>query len=336
MPFRFTLAVACFCGLTFGSLAPYAAAEERRPIRLLGDFDSSPNLWSIATSTTQTREKLRVELGKGFELTATQKHFVVGYPSGQKDFWTPRFEEIYNSFSRYFSVRGIKLREPSEPLVVIVFPTQRDFLRYAAADGAGAATNVLGYYSPSTNRVAMYDVGGGQQSDEAWAGNASTLIHELAHQLSFNMGLHNRRGVTPRWLVEGLGTLCEAPGIWKSRSSTAARERINTGRFREYQNFAKSIDTTNMLTQLIEGDRPFESLQSQSYAYSWALTYYLTETQPRKYAEYLQLTSQRPERTDYSRAERLRDFTKVFGQDLKLVSARFNRFMQEQQATLAK
>ena len=47
--------------------------------------------------------------------------------------------------------------------------------------------------------------------------NVSTVMHEVAHQLSFNGGLLNRHGDAPAWLVEGLAVYCEATssGSWQ-------------------------------------------------------------------------------------------------------------------------
>lgn len=316
------------------TLAWPAGAEESPPaVRLLSTTMSEPGnsampLHRASSSAGQTRERLRVELGKGFELTATQKHFVVAFPAGQKDFWSPRFEEIYNSFYLYLSVRGIKLREPRDPLVVIVFPSQRDFLRYSAADGAGANSNVLGYYSLRTNRVAMYDQGQGSKSDEVWAANSETLIHELAHQIAFNTGAHQRGSPPPRWLAEGLGTLFEAKGVWKSRSYPAQRDRLNLGRFRDYRRYSTD-ELSGTAGELIESDALFNRDPQRAYAVAWAMTFYLTETQSRKYGEYLRLTAARPEGTASSKAERLRDFRGVFGDDMKMFESRMTRYLKD-------
>ena len=66
-----------------------------------------------------------------------------------------------------------------------------------------------------------------------------------------------------------------------------------------------------------------------AYAEAWALTYYLVETQPREYAKYLALTADRPPFTEYSQQDRLRDFITVFGSDLRMFDARFQRFMSD-------
>lgn len=297
--------------------------------RLLSNFvePATPIFHNTAATAGTVREKLRVELGKGFELTATQRHFVVAFPTGQKDFWSPRFEEIYNAFNLYFSVRGIKLREPSELLTVIVFPSQRDFLRYSAADGAGANSGVLGYYSPKTNRVAMYDTGNAEAGD-GWVKNGDVLIHELAHQIAFNTGVHNPNVVNPRWLCEGLGTLFEARGVWRSRTYASQKDRLNAGRFNNYKQFA-AADDQGTIARIVESDTLFNSDAPRAYAYAWALTFYLTETQPRKYSDYLQLIAKRPAGAAYSKGERLRDFTTIFGQDMKMIETRFARYLKD-------
>jgi len=60
------------------------------------------------------------------------------------------------------------------------------------------------------------------------------------------------------------------------------------------------------------------------------LTFYLVETQPRKYFQYLAKTSSRPELKSYSAKDRLKDFTDVFGADLTMLEARFLRFIESQ------
>jgi hypothetical protein len=59
------------------------------------------------------------------------------------------------------------------------------------------------------------------------------------------------------------------------------------------------------------------------------LSFYLCETQPRQYADYLAIAAERPLFGDYPAAERLTDFQRVFGGDLKVFDAKFLRFMQD-------
>jgi hypothetical protein len=82
-----------------------------------------------------------------------------------------------------------------------------------------------------------------------------------------------------------------------------------------------------LLTALIASDRLFRNSPSAAYAEAWALTLYLVEKQPRKYAAYVARTVARPSFQEYTAAERTADFTAVFGDDWRMLEARFLRFV---------
>ncbi len=163
----------------------------------------------------EVREQLTRELGKSFEVTATG-HYLVAHPRGQRDAWSQRFDDLYRHFIHYFSVRGFQPKEPEFPLVAIVWPNQQDYLRYSRRDGTNVGTNVLGYYSPKTNRITLYDAGG-QANSAAWHQNADVIIHEATHQTAFNTGVHRRFGQTPKWVAEGLATMFEGPACGRRK-----------------------------------------------------------------------------------------------------------------------
>ena len=87
--------------------------------------------------------------------------------------------------------------------------------------------------------------------------------------------------------------------------------------------------TLRRIRRLLTSDQPFQSDVDGAYAEAWALSFYLCETQPRLYAAYLAKTAERPLFSDYLPAERMADFQSVFGSDLKMVDAKFLRFMEE-------
>ncbi len=287
-----------------------------------------PNFKSYSAS--ELRALLEAEFGPKFDVTGTG-HYLVVHPAGERDQWAQRFEELYRSFQHYFNVRGVRLENPEFPLVAVVLPTQEDFIRQAAREGANVGTSVLGYYSPLTNRIMLYDITRGRPNSKDWRYNAETIIHEATHQTAFNTGVHSRFGGSPKWVVEGLGTLFEAPGVSDSRRSAQQADRINRGRLEQFQKYASGRRKPGSAAELIASDRMFQADVDAAYAESWALTFFLVETEPRKYAQYLQKTAKREPFTEYTRAERLADFTSVFGGDLKMLEARFLRFMQEVQ-----
>ena len=71
----------------------------------------------------------------------------------------------------------------------------------------------------------------------------------------------------------------------------------------------------------------FRSDAEGAYAEAWALSFYLCETQPRLYAQYLQTTAKRTRFASYPPEERVADFQNVFGDDLKMIETRFLRFI---------
>ena len=83
-----------------------------------------------------------------------------------------------------------------------------------------------------------------------------------------------------------------------------------------------------LLMSLVTNDRLFQINAGAAYAESWALTFFLVETQPRKYAQYLAKTAQRPPFTEYTAAQRIADFTGAFGNDWRMLEARMLRFYQ--------
>lgn len=279
-------------------------------------------------TAAEMRSQLAAELGHAFEISGTG-HYLVAHAPGQRDYWSKRFEDLYRSFMHYFHVRGFNLHEPDFPLVAIVFRNQDDFLRYAHAEGAQIGSNVLGYYSPVSNRVSLFDMSGGEANPRDWHENAATIIHEATHQTAFNTGLHSRFGQTPRWLVEGLGTMFEAQGVWDSTHHSTREARYNLGRLAEFRRLL-SQRPENSLAEFISGDELFQTHVDRAYAEAWALSFFLVETRPKKYAELLSRTAGRAAFQTYEPRQRVADFTAIFGNDLRLLDAQFLRFMAEQ------
>ncbi|MBS0209951.1 MAG: DUF1570 domain-containing protein [Planctomycetes bacterium] len=277
-------------------------------------------------SVNEVRSQLQREFGKQLDTSSTA-HFVVAFPRGQRDLWAAKFEDLYRAFVHYFNRRGIPLSEPEFPLVAIVWPSQADFMRYAQQDNAPSNSNVLGYYSPRTNRIALFDTGKGPGDLNS---TADTIIHEATHQTAFNTGLHNRFSATPRWVVEGMATMFEARGVWNSKAYTTQGDRINRGRLKQFQQLPETRQAAT-LVDLVGSDRLFQQNVNLAYAEAWALSFFLNETQSQRYGQYLRVVVARPQSGEYSSAQRVKDFTGVFG-DLALLDSHFQKFMKERLA----
>jgi Protein of unknown function (DUF1570) len=278
-------------------------------------------------SPSEMKISLEHELGNNFEVSSI-RHFVVVHPRGERDLWAERFDQLYDRFNHYFSVRGFQLKEPAFPLVAIVFRDHDEYMRHAAASGTPMHPNTLGHYDPRSNRVFLYDVTAHSKSTD-WSENASTIIHEATHQMAFNVGVHRRFAVEPKWLVEGLATMFEAPGVWNAQYDRTQSDRINRGRLNGFREYVAKRRSPGSLATLLTTDNAFQSEVDGAYAEAWALSFYLSETQPRAYAELLARTARRPAFSDYSAVERMADFQSIFGTETKIFETKFLHYMQD-------
>lgn len=276
-------------------------------------------------SLKELREQLRSEFGSGYAVTSTG-HYLVVHPVGVGDNWASRFEELYRSFGQYFRVRGFRLKAPKVPLVAVVFPDQREYRRQMAATKVSLPDGTLGHYDPQTNRVLMFDQSSGGEAGD-WSATSSTIIHEATHQTAYNVGLHNRTAVAPRWVIEGLAMMFEARGVYNSAAFDSRADRYNHERLRDFHYFAKDKGAQGTLIELVASDMPFRTNTVKAYSGAWALTFYLSETRPRDYEKYLSLTASRPALVDYSQQQRVRDFASVFGTDFQQFEADWLRWM---------
>jgi hypothetical protein len=249
-------------------------------------------------------------------------------------------ETIYPLFLAHFRRKRFAVHEAPSPLLVAVFDSQAGLEAYLGHRMPAAATGI--YHRP-TNRLVVYDYAGNrsflarqrrqlessqqlttdleQQNASARASqrlqvrranaNIATIMHEVAHQLSFNCGLLHREGDVPAWLAEGLACYCEATqnGSWQGvgeanplRAQTLAA--------------ASRGGALLPLRALVIGDDWLRKAKTVDdillgYAQSWALFCLLMEQRPTALREYL--ATVQPRRTP---ERRLDDFASAFGTDL--------------------
>jgi hypothetical protein len=215
---------------------------------------------------------------------------------------------------------------------------------------------VVGMYHPSTNRLVLYDYGQNQSylsmKDQAERQarqitsqpdrlrsvetvqrrahevrteiNISTIMHEVAHQLSFNFDMLNREGDVPLWLAEGLACYCEATG----NGSWQGIGELNPQRLLPLRTVVNNHGKLIGLTELVSRDdwmRAPSDNQTRllAYAQSWALFRMLMEEQPQNVSRYLKRIY--PQRV---RDRRLADFQQAFGPDLINLQRRYEAYVQ--------
>ncbi len=224
-------------------------------------------------------------------------------------------ETIYAVFFTHFRKKGFKVREPGSRLMAAIFDSQAGFEAYL---GQPMPSTTTGIYHPPSNRLVVYDYArnrsfvAGKKKGEQLAGqlgtpldrqrfsgsfsrfaqarradaNVGTIMHEVAHQLSFNSGLLNRDGDVPLWLAEGLACYCEATanGSWQGigepnaqRAGTLAGPARGNGPFLPLRDLLTSdnwMRKAPSVQQVLLG-----------YAQSWALFRMLMEQRPRHPAQ---------------------------------------------------
>jgi hypothetical protein len=253
----------------------------------------------------------------------------VVHPHGSYEKWAAPFEELYQRFRNYFSSRGISLAEPEFAMVAVVLNTRQEFdlflVRHSAPD-----SNVLGYYSPRSNRIITYQPGVSASGHSIDLQDLSTIVHEATHQTAYNTGIHSRYSVTPRWASEGLAVMFESRGVNNSAYFGRREERIHQDQLSTLLRADTQSDSTlPTVAQLIANDDSFRSDPGYSYALAWGLTFYLAENHPREYVRYLERMASVADFDDYGSAQRLNDFADAFGGNVDDLEHRMWRYLKK-------
>jgi hypothetical protein len=259
-------------------------------------------------------------------------------------------ELLHTLFWNHFQGKGFALREPPSKLMVAMFDSQTGFNAYLHRKESPL---IIGMFHPLSNRFVVYDYGQNEvllalknqaerqarqirshldrqrvmgavqrRADDFSTGmNICTVMHEVAHQLSFNCGLLNREADVPFWLAEGLACYCEATdnGSWQGIGEP------NPLRLRTLRKVLSGNGRLIALSQLITRDDWMPSARDSqttllAYAQSWALFRMLMEEQPQNMKQYVsQIYGQT------IRDRRLADFQQAFGHDF----LRFQRHYEE-------
>lgn len=283
------------------------------------------------------------------------KHFMAlsNADAGYSEYRLHNCETIHGLFFEHFNKLGFGIKPPAEKMMVAIFDTPAGLEAYLGQKMSEAITGV--YHTP-TNRLVVYDYGKnkhfleGKKSADAVVKkgasdldrerrsvvvnrfmrdrrddtNISTVMHEVAHQLSFNTGMLNPVGDVPVWLAEGLAVYCESTvkGAWQgigepnpSRAGVLAQQLKAKGEFYPLRSLVTSDDWIRKATKaepVILG-----------YSQSWALFRLLAEERPKQLRQYLKAVY--PRRTP---EHRLADFAGAFG-DVAKLEARYREYLRE-------
>ena len=276
-----------------------------------------------ALKSVDMRTPLLREFGPAFDVQFAGK-FVVVHPKARNEPWAQQFDQLHRNFVHYYTSRGVGVAKTRFPLVAIVFPDRLGFLKYAAQEKAKLPPHCIGYYSNFTNRVVLYDQGASTRG----VINSSLIIHEASHQVAFNVGIHHRGSPPPRWLSEGLGTMFEAPGVWNSQAHPNREDRINMSQLAAFRRYAPGRPAGS-LASFVSNEWLFRTDVAAAYGESWALSFFLSETHPHAWANFLRITGNPKRDAQVDDAQLLQEFMSAFGADLRGLEAQYLRFMEQ-------
>jgi len=295
----------------------------------------------------ETARRLLQEMPAGFQVYTTA-HYVICYNTSKTyaQWCGALYERLYRGFSNFWTHRGFDLHEPESPLVALVFKDKESYARYAKSELGESAHAIIGYYSLATNRVTMYNLTGidapGRRhsrltsaaqinrvlsSPEALR-TVATIVHEATHQMAFNCGLQQRWSEVPMWVSEGIAVYFETPDLKRSKGWSTIGA-VNRPRLYQFRQYLRRRPADSLETLLADDTRLREAETAlDAYAEAWALNYYLLRHRSEQYVQYLKMLAEKKPLVKDQPAERLKQFTAIFGDDLGRLDAEFLRKMQ--------
>ena len=275
----------------------------------------------------QLGQKTVASLPDGFSFITT-RHYLICYNTsvGYARWSAALLERLFTGFHAFWSQAGLEVRQPEQPLVVIIFSNRNDYKRAAEKEVGDASHSIVGYYNQLTNRITTYDITGSDSNDpttrqsSSSAGNLilrnpqassliATLVHEATHQLAFNAGLHVRLSPTPVWLSEGIATYFETPDLTNSRGWQSIGA-INEARL---ELILKQF-TPGLISRFIIEDEPFHNPDEAliAYAHAWALVSFLATMRREDFCAYIAHFNKKGPLELDTPAERLSEFKNAF------------------------
>jgi hypothetical protein len=261
-------------------------------------------------SLSEIANELRLEFGSRFQVRWEQPYLVVTRTTGSA-FWGEKFRALHASMKQFCRGYEITTRDLAFPLVTVILGSRQEFRQYCQAQGVSLPAGCVGIYSQKSNRIVLYE----EPSEREREQTIDTIRHEAAHQLAFNLGLHQRCAATPLWLAEGFATMFEAPRyvqpMNQHQSPWPPSRRETCKRLAE-----DPVRTRQILESLLRSDQAFEQSPDEAYALAWGLTHFLATTQPKNFSKFLQRVSQLEPFAEAGSSQRWEMFQQAFGGDM--------------------
>jgi hypothetical protein len=274
-------------------------------------------------------------------------------------------EKVYESYFMKFALEGEVLETPKEPMKVVLFGQEKDYVSYTQQRDAGLI-GALGYWSAQDNVAVFFDQGTTQRmkaleehskelqrnkvrargtlqsKDAAYLANTVELLvkltreeddievvsHEATHQLAGNSGIMPRNKVALRWAHEGLASYFET----SNDAGWGGIGAVNEGRLKSY--YRVSNDPRRADIGLLVCDGLFDLARNQQeeaevYGQAWGLTHFLMEKRFEQLIEYYRKISAIESGSgQVTRGDLVKLFADCFG-DLRKLESQWHAYMRE-------
>jgi hypothetical protein len=343
-------AAAVALGFTFFLAAAAGGPPARNPDQKKPDTGPSAATVRELPINAKSDAKLKRLLGDGGKLKHTA-HYTIGHDTDDATLaaFVTRVEATYGAVTRFADKMGVPTSAPAEKLQIVFFGRFEGYEKFLAKTGMKASEEVPGVYFPTLNRSFFFDYSDAQtirELKEALAEiqkvgkqahrlgarpdftrikayqsriaeyedkvNRQIVQHEVAHQVMYNIGVHNRNfEANPRWLVEGLAMMFETPPTHEGAGIGA----VNQWRLARWRDLAKEGKLPPIRDVISNGDLllPTATDGEHAYAQAWAMVHYLHRTKQKQLAKYIERVNQRREKRKYKGEEDLKLFEQVFG-----------------------
>ncbi|TWT58056.1 hypothetical protein KOR42_14250 [Thalassoglobus neptunius] len=219
------------------------------------------------------------------------------------------------TFLRYARSKRISVHEPRFPMVLLIFESDDDFNSYAeeATGGRGlSAENILGFYSPITNWLAVR-----MSSCDTF----EVPLHEAIHLQMYNR-VFQRLAPIPKWFDEGIATGFEGNG-----------DRINISPSKVNSRYARQAMTRSgqlSWASVIRDDGAFTAdiLAGEAYTMAWCMHWMLATRHEDKYRDYVEELSQRKTLGEIDSDERIGRFEEIFDVSVDELQQSFPKSLQ--------
>lgn len=209
------------------------------------------------------------------------------------------FKNVDQAFTTFARDARLPVRQPTHPLVVLIFETEPDFEKYALSITQGnglSARRIAGFYSGVTNYLAIR------------LGECKTFdvpLHEAIHQLSYNRNIFQRLSPVPHWFDEGLATGFEAN-----------QGKVALGPTKVSPRYARQVRGAERVSfgSILENDDAFggDILAGEAYGRAWALHWLLVTKYRTQYGKYVRLLAEKQTLAKETSEQRLADFQEAF------------------------